>query len=82
MPNGSISVMAAFNAHTRLAKILNKICKYVYPINGTQSGTKNSVTYSVGYSKIHDIEQDLARWLEELPVALKPGSEAPPIIKR
>ena len=82
MPEGSISVMAAFNAHTRLVQILNKICKYVYPIKGTQSGAKNSVTYSVGYSKIREIEQDLARWLDELPVALKPGGEAPPIIKR
>ncbi|CAN9271186.1 unnamed protein product [Alternaria alternata] len=82
MPEGSISVMAAFNAHTRLVQILNKICKYVYPIKGTQSGAKNSVTYSVGYSKIREIEQDLARWLDELPVALKPGGDAPSIIKR
>jgi hypothetical protein len=82
MPNGSISVMAAFNAHTRLVQILNKICKYVYPIKGTQTGAKDSVTYSVGYSKIREIEQDLARWLEELPVALKPGGDAPPIIQR
>ncbi|RAR16047.1 transcriptional activator mut3p [Stemphylium lycopersici] len=82
MPEGSISVMAAFNAHTRLVQVLNKICKYVYPIKGTQSGGKNSVTYTVGYSKIREIEQDLARWLDELPVALKPGGEAPPIIKR
>ncbi|CAN9480239.1 unnamed protein product [Alternaria alternata] len=81
MPEGSISVMAAFNAHTRLVQILNKICKYVYPIKGTQSGAKNSVTYSVGYSKIREIEQDLARWLDELPVALKPGGDAPSIIK-
>ncbi|KAI4932615.1 hypothetical protein J4E85_003013 [Alternaria conjuncta] len=82
MPNGSISVMAAFNAHTRLVQILNKICKYVYPIKGTQSGAKNSVTYSVGYSKIREIEQDLARWLDELPIALRPGGDAPPIIRR
>ncbi|KAG9190926.1 hypothetical protein G6011_09014 [Alternaria panax] len=82
MPEGSISVMVAFNAHTRLVQILNKICKYVYPIKGTQASAKNSVTYSVGYSKIREIEQDLARWLDELPVALKPGGDAPPIIKR
>ncbi|KAL6157754.1 Gypsy retrotransposon integrase-like protein 1 [Exserohilum turcicum] len=82
MPEGSISFMAAFNAHTRLVQVLNKICKYVYPIKGTQSGGKNSVTYTVGYSKIREIEQDLARWLNELPVALKPGGDAPPIIKR
>ncbi|KAF1941629.1 transcriptional activator Mut3p [Clathrospora elynae] len=82
MPEGSIPVMTAFNAHTRLVQVLNKICKYVYPIKGTQSGGKNSVTYTVGYSKIRELEQDLAQWLHELPIALKPGGEAPPIIKR
>lgn len=82
MPEGTISVMAAFNAHTRLVQVLNKICKYVYPIKGTQSGGKNSVTYTVGYSKIREIEKDLARWLDELPAALKPGGEVPPVIKR
>ncbi|KAF1834389.1 transcriptional activator Mut3p [Decorospora gaudefroyi] len=81
MPEGSISVMAAFNAHTRLVGVLNKICKYVYPIKGTESGGKNSVTYTVGYSKIRELEQDLAQWLDQLPAALKPGGEASPIIK-
>jgi hypothetical protein len=82
MPEGSISVMAAFNAHNRIVEVLSKICKYVYPIKGTQSGGKNSVTYSVSYSKIRELEQDLARWLDELPVALKPGGDAPHIIIR
>ncbi|KAJ4361970.1 Gypsy retrotransposon integrase-like protein 1 [Neocucurbitaria cava] len=82
MPEGSISVMAAFNAHTRIVQVLSKICKYVYPIKGTQSGGKNSVAYTVSYSKIRELEQDLAHWLEELPMALKPGGEAPPIIIR
>ncbi|KAF3008530.1 hypothetical protein E8E13_006259 [Curvularia kusanoi] len=82
MPEGSISVMAAFNAHTRIVQVLSKICRYVYPIKGTQSGGKNSVTYSVKYSKIRELEQDLAQWLDELPMALKPGGEAPHIIIR
>lgn len=80
MPEGSISVMSAFNAHTRIVQVLSKICKYVYPIKGTQSGGKNSVTYTVKYSKIRELEQDLAQWLDELPMALKPGGEAPHII--
>lgn len=80
MPEGSISVMSAFNAHTRIVQVLSKICRYVYPIKGTQSGGKNSVTYTVKYSKIRELEQDLAQWLDELPMALKPGGEAPHII--
>ena len=82
MPEGSISVMSAFNAHTRIVRVLSKICKFVYPIKGTQSGGKNSVTYTVKYPKIHELEQDLAQWLDELPMALKPGGEAPHIIIR
>jgi hypothetical protein len=82
MPPGSVSAMAAFNAHTRIVQILSKICKYVYPTKGTQSGGENSVTYTVGYSKIRELEQDLAQWLDELPMGLKPGGEAPDIIIR
>ncbi|KAF2854085.1 hypothetical protein T440DRAFT_486702 [Plenodomus tracheiphilus IPT5] len=82
MPAGSISVMAAFNAHTRIVQVLNKICKYVYPIKGSHAGGKNAVTYTVSYSKIRELERDLAQWLDELPMALKPGGEAPPIIIR
>ena len=82
MPEGRISVVAGTNAHTRLVRILAKICKYVYPIKGTQSGGKNSVTYSVSYSRIREIEKDLQNWLDELPMALKPGGEAPRVIIR
>lgn len=82
MPRGQISVMTAFNAHTRLIQVLSKICRYVYPIKGTQSNGKNSVTYTVSYSKIRELEQELAKWLDELPTALKPGGEAPTIIMK
>jgi hypothetical protein len=82
MPEGKISVIAAFNAHTRLVQVLNKVCKYVYPIKGTHTSGKNSVTYTVSYAKIRELEQDLARWLDELPMALKPGGESTPILTR
>lgn len=82
MPEGTISVMAAFNAHTRIVHVLSKICKYVYPLKGTQDSRKNSITYTVGYSKIRELEEDLGKWLDELPAALKPGGEAsPPFIR-
>lgn len=82
MPEGKISIMTGANAHTQIVQILAKICKYVYPIKGTQNGGNNSVTYSVSYSKIREIEQDLQRWLDQLPPGLKPGGEAPYIISR
>ncbi|KAH3996273.1 hypothetical protein HBH98_116410 [Parastagonospora nodorum] len=82
MPEGSISVMVAFNAHTRIVQVLSKICKYVYPIKGTHSSDKNSVTYTVSYSKIRELEQDLAQWLDELPAALRPGGEQSALITR
>jgi hypothetical protein len=82
MPEGSISVMAAFNAHTRIVQVLSKICKYVYPIKGTHLSDKDSVTYTVSYSKIRELEQDLAQWLDELPSSLRPGGEASPLIAR
>ncbi|KAF2032377.1 hypothetical protein EK21DRAFT_60926 [Setomelanomma holmii] len=82
MPEGTISVMSAFNAHTRIVRVLSKICKVVYPIKGTQSGGSDSVTYTVSYSKIRELEQDLSQWLDELPVALKPGGAESPLIIR
>ncbi|KAF2114551.1 fungal-specific transcription factor domain-containing protein [Lophiotrema nucula] len=82
MPEGKISLIAAANAHTQVIQILAKICKYVYPIKGTQSGGKHSVAYSVSYSKIREIEQDMQHWLDQLPMALKPGGEAPQVIVR
>jgi hypothetical protein len=82
MPDGTLSVMAAFNAHTRIVQILAKLCKAVYPTKGTQAGSKDSVTYTVGYSKIRELESDLAQWLDQLPAQLKPGSEASPLITR
>lgn len=82
MPEGSTSIMIAFNAHTRIVQVLSKICKYVYPIKGTHSGDNKTVSYTVSYSKIRELEQDLAQWLDELPVALRPGGEASPLIAR
>lgn len=82
MPAGSVSVMAAFNAHTRIVRLVNKICKYVYPIKGPHSDGNHAVTYTVSYSNISELERDLSHWLDELPMGLRPGGEAPPIILR
>ncbi|KAF2738758.1 transcriptional activator Mut3p [Polyplosphaeria fusca] len=82
MPEGKTSLIAGANAHTQIVQILAKICKHVYPLKGTKSEGKNSVTYSVSYSKIREIEQDMQNWLDRLPMALKPGGEAPPTLVR
>lgn len=82
MPEGKISVLAASNAHTKIVLILAKICKHVYPAKTTESGGKNRGSYTVSYSKIYEIEHDLKRWLNELPMALKSREEAPPILMR
>lgn len=82
MPEGQISIMHAANAHVKIVRILSKICKYVYPTKGTKTGGKHSVTYSVSYAKIREIEQNLQQWLDELPMALRPGGEGPSPILR
>jgi len=82
MPENRVSFMAASNAHVKIIRILSQICKHVYPTKGTRTGGDHSVTYSVSYSKIRELEQSMQRWLDELPMALKPGGEASPIIIR
>lgn len=83
MPEGQTSVIAGSNAHTRIVQILAKIVLYIYPIKGTQSTMQgNSVTYSVSYAKIREIEKDLQDWLDQLPMGLKPGGDAPKILVR
>ena len=83
MPEGQISVIAGSNAHTRIVQILAKIVLHIYPIKGTQSTMQgNSVTYSVSYAKIREIEKDLQDWLDQLPMGLKPGGDAPKILVR
>jgi hypothetical protein len=78
MPEGTMSVMTAFNAHTRLTQVLNRICRYVYPLKGTQLGGEDLATHTVSQLKIQELERELAQWLDELPMALKLGGEAPP----
>ncbi|KXL41553.1 hypothetical protein M433DRAFT_77064 [Acidomyces richmondensis BFW] len=70
MPDGSVSLMAAFNAHTRLVQLLQKIVQKIYPIK-PQTVTPDKV-YSVPFSVIREIENDLEQWKESLPPILTP----------
>ena len=75
MPVGRPSLMAGFNAHTRIVSILTKTVKYIYPIKGVRASKNHS--YVVSHAKIREIEQDLQAWMESLPTAFKPGIAAP-----
>ena len=68
MPEGQVSVMTAFNMHTRLVQILSKIVRKVYPI---KSNSKDK-SYSVPFSIIREIESDLEEWKNTLPPILNP----------
>lgn len=77
MPEGTMSMYAASNAHTRLMDILAKVIAYIYPIKGIEQCTKESSTpgYTVSHSKIREIERDLQEWLDKLPMGLRPGGD-------
>jgi hypothetical protein len=80
MPEGSITIVQAANAHTHLVKIIHKIVRIVYPIKIPHQ-TGHLSQYSVGIPQIRDIEKDLQDWKEKLPMGLRP-SEASSQITR
>lgn len=78
MPHGKVSLMAGANAHTRLVEILHKIVRYIYPIKAPRANpSKSQQSYVVSHANIREIEHDLQMWMESLPMALRPGGEAP-----
>lgn len=76
MPEGVVSLMTAFNAHTRLVIILQKIVRKVYPINVKSPRGQGDKTYSVPFSAIREIESEMEEWKTSLPPILSP-CEAP-----
>ncbi len=80
MPPGKTSLMAAFNAHVRLVRLMAKTVRYVYPLHTTRNKAKSA--YVVSHAKIREVEQDLQLWLEDLPMSLKPGGDPPPELVR
>lgn len=75
MPEGQVSIMTAFNAHTRLVQLLQKIVRYVYPIKvqDKEIGSGDQ-SYSVPFSAIREIESDLEQWKNDLPSILNPSA--------
>ncbi|KAJ5728457.1 hypothetical protein N7493_004787 [Penicillium malachiteum] len=82
MPSDYTPLMAGPNAHTRLATILLKVVKYIYPVKNARYRSKFDQRYMVSHSKIREIERDLQNWMEELPAALRPGTEVSPQLER
>ncbi|KAJ5723354.1 hypothetical protein N7488_001389 [Penicillium malachiteum] len=82
MPSDYTPLMAGPNAHTRLATILLKVVKYIYPVKNARYRSKFDQRYMVSHSKIREIERDLQTWMEELPAALRPGTEVSPQLER
>ncbi|KXJ89969.1 fungal-specific transcription factor domain-domain-containing protein [Microdochium bolleyi] len=73
-PPGSSSVFEAFNAHTRLMKILAQILEHVYPSQSAATEADNP-TYSINYARIREIENELHEWQRQLPPSWHPGQE-------
>lgn len=79
MPAGGVSLMTAFNMHTKLTFILAKIVKVIYPIRPQNVSLNNS--YTVPFSKIKEIEQDLENWKASLPPAFDPSNNDPKLLR-
>ncbi|KAE8146353.1 fungal-specific transcription factor domain-containing protein [Aspergillus avenaceus] len=75
-------LMAGANAHTRLSNIMLKVVKYIYPVKNAQHRSESDQRYVVSHSKIREIERDLQAWMEQLPAALRPGTEVSPQLER
>ena len=75
MPPGRVSLMAGFNAHTRIVAVLSKTVKYIYPVKGKKASKSHS--YIVSHAQITEIERDLQAWMESLPESFRPGGEVP-----
>lgn len=76
MPEGVVSLMTAFNAHTRLVNILQKVMRKIYPINVQNPRAPGDKSYSVPFSTIREIESEMEAWKTSLPPILSP-CEAP-----
>ncbi|USW47686.1 hypothetical protein Slin15195_G010050 [Septoria linicola] len=76
-PDGVVSLLTAFNAHTRLVQILQKIVRKIYPIKVGEAQNSGDKSYSISFSTIREIESELEEWKKSLPLILTP-CEAPP----
>lgn len=69
-------LMKATNAHTKLLHILQKVVRYIYPINPQDDGPNTGDHSMIGHSLVRELERDLQGWMDELPVQLRPSENA------
>lgn len=81
VPKGTASNMTAFNAHTRLVLILTKIVRNVYPIRAKDGSGNVDKSYTVPFSVIRDIENNLETWKNSLPESLSPTHNDPKLTR-
>ncbi|KAF2222735.1 fungal-specific transcription factor domain-containing protein [Elsinoe ampelina] len=81
MPPGSVTVMTAFNQHTRLLKILSKIVHRVYPIHVRSADGPMAKSYTVSFSTIKEIESEMEAWKASLPQGLDPSHNEPKLLR-
>lgn len=77
MPPGLFPLIKATNAHTKLMMTLKKVLSYVYPLK-MATPFQPGQTYTIGHSRIRELERDLQLWMDQLPMELRPsdGSDA------
>ena len=80
MPTDRTPLIAASIAHIRLTTITMKVVRYIYPVKTASRSMDQN--YMVSHAKIRELERDLQSWMEELPPALRPGTEVSPQLER
>lgn len=64
-PKEHSSMTAVVNAHIKLLRIMDKVKKYVH--GGSTAEYEKSGSYRVDYSRVAEVERDLAAWFAALP---------------
>jgi hypothetical protein len=82
MPEGTTPLTTVFNAHSRLVELLIKIVRNVYPIRAKDVKSNMDRSYTVPFSVIRDIENDLENWKSNLPAGLDPCNNSNPKLTR
>jgi hypothetical protein len=78
MPDGQVSMVTGFNAHTKLVQILGKVITKVYPTKCMQKEVaQRPRAYVVIDAKVREVEGDLQLWATNLPMHLRPGADSP-----
>jgi hypothetical protein len=78
MPDGQISTIASFNAHSKLGQILGKIITNVYPTKRMhRDTTEKPRAYVVSDEMVREVEMDLQHWARSLPMQLRLGGDSP-----